>query len=220
MRYCFISGFSQPASSLEVLGDNLEADSKIYNSPADLYPNYLENLNNIIKEKSTIISWSMGGTIALDFTANYPEKVENLVLISATSNYIKSKNNEIGISLQNLNALRHGIINSKEITLKRFISKFSKKNTNKFLDNALAQEQEVLIHNLDYFIRDNTENVKKINKKTLIFHDKDDRIVPLSHGQKLNNLLSNSKLFTSSNYGHILEEDNSRKIVNFINENL
>jgi len=221
VNYYFISGFSQPASTLEILGEKLKAKNKIYTSPSELYPNYVAKLESLIKEKATkekatIVAWSMGASIALDYAVNNSEKIDKLILISATSNYIKTKDNDIGVDIDKLNALKNGIISSREITLKRFISKFSKKDSSKFLKNALEQNKEVLAHNLDYFTRDNTKNAKGIESKALIFHDKDDRIVPFSHGQKLKSLISNSELFTSSNYGHILEPENSKIIANII----
>ncbi len=216
MNCCFISGFSQPSSTLEILANKINCTQKILTSPQELYPNYISKLNEHLRKKfqnkTTLIAWSMGGSIALEFAHTYPEKVEKIVLISSTACFLKNKDNEIGIKPEKLQALLNGIANSKETTLKRFISKFSSKSTKDYFENALKINNNILSHNLNYFKKDLRTVTKEIKTKTLIFHDKQDKIIPYSHAEKLQNLLQNSELFTTSGFGHILEEENSKFI--------
>ena len=154
----------------------------------------------------------MGGSIALEYAYSYPEKVEKIILISSTANFLKSENNEIGIDTVKLEALSNGILDSKEITLKRFISKFCLGKTENYFKNALKVDSDILVHNLNYFKKDLTNITKQIKAKTLIFHDREDKIIPVSHAKKLDKLLLNSELFTTDGFGHILEEENSQLI--------
>ena len=212
MNYCFISGFSQPSSTLEILANKMSSKKTMLTSPEELYPNYIPKLNEQIKDKCVLVGWSMGGSIVLEYASTYPEKVEKIILISSTASFLKNKDNEIGIEPARLEALSNGIVNSKETALKRFISKFSSKSTHEYLKNALKIKNDILIHNLNYFKKDLRFIAKEIKIKTLIFHDKQDKIIPFSHAEKLHNLLQNSELFTTNEFGHILEEENSKFI--------
>ena len=83
--------------------------------PRDRIFDYVESLDGLAREaflaeeKSVLVGWSMGGSIALALAAEAPRKVAGLVLVSATPRMMAAKG-WAGMSPGRLKALEYGSV--------------------------------------------------------------------------------------------------------------
>lgn len=212
MNFCFISGFSQPASILKKLGESLKLDGeRLYLSSSELVgqKSYIDNLHEKLKDQNNIvlIGWSLGGSIALEYAARF--KVSALVIISGTACYVKNESNSSGIEPVRVEALIKGVTQSKEQSLRRFITSVcspmdGQTEFENCYKNALNVSSYILVHNLEYFKKDFRSLCSKIQCPTLIMHDQDDRVVPFAQGELLAELIKQSKKYFTSGFGHLI----------------
>lgn len=105
-------------------------------------------LSGNISESSVIVAWSLGGLIAIQIAALFPDKVHQLILLSSQPKLIEEENYPgipspamqafIDLSLQDFEALQKQFIRSVGFPNKRILSKLE--------DYSLENCKENLIH--------------------------------------------------------------------------
>ena len=185
-----------------------------------------EDLHNLFLklniEKASLVGLSLGGNIALTFTLKYSEFVDKIILMSSysenddnlTSKLIEFKNT-INISYEVFfdNMVKY-VIPQEVYDENREVLEVVK-NMKAETANIKAIE-----NGIDVVINFNiTDQLSKIENKTLILYGIDDDIVSLNLAQVLNNNIKNSELIIFDNTKHnLLIENNISKILKLIKE--
>lgn len=164
--------------------------------------NFLDSLN---LETVSIIGSSQGGSIALQFTHDYPERVDKLVLAGSGS---------LGQGIP-LGALL-GFIWSNTLP-----SSFSGKWLNRFLvhdtkkidktwSKYLRKVQRTSRSKIAFWLGAGKaikpipeEQLIKIKHKTLILWGKEEKLFPVSHAENAHRMMPNSQLHLIKDAGHI-----------------
>lgn len=181
------------------------SDKPMINYRVRTYVDFLDEFYKQLKiERATLVGNSMGGWIAAAFTIAFPQKVDRLVLASATG-YTPQGNFDYK-SLYALNpSTREGM---KQLVAKVFFNKsFS---SDAMIDQLLAQRMSA---GDGYTINSLIESVArredfldgqldKIKAPTLIIWGREDGLVMLSEGERLKKDIANSKLIVFDRCGH------------------
>jgi pimeloyl-[acyl-carrier protein] methyl ester esterase len=148
-----------------------------------------------IPNDSTVVGWSMGGTLALLLALLFSSKVKALLLIGATACFpcLWDRKNLKGFLLR----LR------KE--REEFLKEFRERAYPKPFDAEVELEGALELLE-DYFSADLRSYVPNIKKPILILHGAEDPIVPLRGALELYNLSKRAKLITFAG-GHFPENE-------------
>ena len=197
-------------------GPNKNADYSIKN-----YTNFIHHfLDKINVEKFHLAGNSLGGNIAWNYAAEYPKRVEKLVLVDASG--LPTNKPQPAI----FKMAKTPILNSLFlfVTPKVFI----KKNMEEvYVDNAKITDKLITRYhkmslrtgNRQAFIdrakidfklgtNSNLEKLKSIKIPTLLIWGAKDNWIPLDNGKRMDSLLPNSKLVVLENSGHVPMEEN------------
>lgn len=140
-------------------------------------------------ERQHILGWSMGGQIALAFTARYPEKVASLTLLSSAA--IFSRNEADKRSFMTL------CQNDFPRTIKYFhklMGALSIERSLQLKSNFINDKISALRYLHELHTRDLTTEAKTIKCPVTIVHSQDDRIIPVSEAYYLKECLPQARL--------------------------
>jgi pimeloyl-ACP methyl ester carboxylesterase len=182
-----------------------KSDKPVINYRVRTYVDFLNEFCKQLKiDRATLVGNSMGGWIAAAYTIAFPDKVERLVLADTTG-YAPPANFDYK-SLYGLNpSTREGM---KQMAMKVFFNKAF--TTDDVIDKVLAQRMSA---GDGYTINSLIESVgrredfldgqlEKIKAPTLIVWGREDGLVALSEGERLNKDIANSKLVVFDRCGH------------------
>ncbi|MDD5686558.1 MAG: alpha/beta hydrolase [Elusimicrobia bacterium] len=150
----------------------------------------------------SIFGWSMGAFIAAGFASKYPEKVQEIIFVSAKERYEK----------ESIARIKNYIKKNKNGYLYKFyIECFSKKEEKMFdwfRKNLLKSyyenmELNLLLEGLDYLLvaRIDYETLKDLKIKFI--HGNEDRIVPVEEVLKIKNSLPDAEYEIIECAGHL-----------------
>ena len=177
---------------------------------------YVKWLKNIVdKEKGEVIlmGHSNGGRIALAFTNQYPQKVEKLILIDSGGIY----HNELPLRIKRVVFKTIAKIGKKLTSsekMKNLLYKFARESDYKDLDKNVKQTM------LNLISTDLKPLLPQIQASTLIIWGAADKIIPLSDGILMNNLLQNSRLEVIRQAQHSPMFTHAQKVAEIIYEYL
>ena len=189
-------------------GDSFKTDSKKYT-----ISNQTKWINEFIKkkkiEKFTLVGNSMGGAISLRYSYLYPEKLNNLILITSASNSCISVESEysklvskglnplITNNLEDYEKLLDFVMYERSYIPSPILEVLSeKKMERKILDEKIFND----------FVSNMTQEediLNKITTKTLIVWGEYDRIIDLKCANILEKNIINSKKIVFKNVGHV-----------------
>ena len=154
--------------------------------------------------KAHVIGHSMGGHIASYLAAQYPERVNKLVLVAAS-----------------------GLVRSDLIRMALRLPVAGYYSPIDFLptlavDAFRAGPLNLILSTLDILGSDTTETLKQVKSPTLLIFGERDNLVPPIAGEAMNKLISGSRLEIIERAGHVLMWDHpktfNRFILEFLNE--
>ncbi len=185
-------------------------------------------------ESFSLIGWSLGSLVAQEIAHIYSSNVDYLILISATSKFVRENKEkyDIGWDRKIVERMIIQLNRCPEETKLSFYNKlFSKKEKQSgdniiFLDRVSNYSKEQSIRSLslglDYLI--NTDLRKELNVidiPLLLIHGENDTICPLKAAKYIKNKTNNTKLEVIKDAGHIPFFTNYQKcydiITNFTN---
>ena len=225
-----VCGWGHPASELKQLAVVLTRHFDIsILSVHELAPAYSEKLGNILKQKSYLLGWSMGGMVALETAARYPDRVAGLILVGSTAKFCSDEDYPQGIPAQHLRAMVAALRKHPAPVLSQFLTEVHAPDT---LDpdslsvnviRATALGIDNLIRDLGYLqSADLRQIAKTLNVPTLVLHGREDRIVPYQSGQWLLDNLPHARgrIFKGVSHGLPLVRTGivELEIVNFARE--
>ena len=232
----FIHGLSDDLNYWEFLAANLKDDYRVVRFDLQGHgqsemsedeitmDNYVDDLKNLLDglniKKANLIGFSLGGSIAMDFTINYPDYVDSLVVMSSFSkcdDYLKSILNEFRISLE------HGFEDFFDCILPKVLCLDvieSNKNELKILKELASKtaNTQAYINAVDICLSFNIEDeLHRINVPTMVLAGKYDEISRLDTQEELQNKIENSKLIVFDDVKHnLLVGKNNVEILNLL----
>ncbi|MCK4916986.1 MAG: alpha/beta hydrolase [Candidatus Omnitrophica bacterium] len=178
-----------------------------------LFENFLfEEIKKNKLKKISILGWSLGGSLAVEFALKYPDCINELILVSIRVKY----------SEQVISQIKKYLRKNKKIFLYSFYNQcfFDKDSGKWFKENLLKSYCEDLVlsdllEGLDYLKKEEL-NFKKLKgvKKIKIIHGEQDNIAPIEEARGISNQLSNSKFISIKGGGHMpfFEDDFSKYV--------
>lgn len=213
-KFCFVTP-SRPGYSLTPL----TGQNKTPNGTADLFVALLDELNI---QKTIVIGISAGGLTALEIAANYPDRVENLILMSAltkkwfveTDKVYRGAKKIFAPKIERYTWLLYRLLFRlfpKAMT-KAMFKELSKYRPIEFTEEEVQELKQMTLimrsykgfeNDLDQTI--DQEILERIECPTLILHSENDNAVDISHARNAKNNIKGSKLVTFNNrWGHLL----------------
>ena len=206
-------------------GDSFKIDSKKYT-----ISNQTKWLNEFVEKKKigkfTLIGNSMGGAISINYSYLYPEKLNNLILITSASNSCISVENEyskllskgvnplVTNNLEDFEKLLDFVMYERSYIPSPILEVLSeKKMERRILDEKIFND---MISSMTQ--KEDVSN--KITTNTLIIWGEYDRVIDLKCASILEKKIKNSKKFVFKNVGHVpqmeVPEELSEVISNFL----
>jgi pimeloyl-[acyl-carrier protein] methyl ester esterase len=174
-----------------------------------------DNLDSIVEAVITelddepfyLLGWSFGGTVALQMTANFPNRIKGLILMAANPCFV-AKENWAGMPIETFNTFSENFHVNSTATLQKFLSlqlqgspTFLKETKRLFSSKDPADNLEISLNLLK------TSDLRDILKNltcslTAILSD-NDALIPVEIGEKMQALQPNLKTVILKNATHI-----------------
>jgi pimeloyl-ACP methyl ester carboxylesterase len=165
--------------------------------------------------RATVLGHSMGGAIATQLALRYPDRVERLVLVSSATVREMQRGRLVGLLLRPFvplltlifarrsavrRALR-GVVHDPALVTPEVIEGHYRPLRMKGHMEASSKQLSDRRHDAPF-------DARQIRKQTLILWGEHDRVVPLSTGRELAQLIPNAELAIARGAGHLaLEEE-------------
>ena len=189
-------------------GASFKTDSKKYT-----IINQTKWLNEFVEKKKigkfTLIGNSMGGAISINYSYLYPEKLNNLILITSASNSCMNVENEysellskgvnplVTNNLEDFEKLLDFVMYEKSYIPSPILEVLSeRKMERKVLDEKIFNE---MISSMTQ----KEDILKKITTNTLIIWGEYDRVIDIQCADIIKKNIKNSKKFVFKNVGHV-----------------
>ncbi|MHA1269555.1 MAG: alpha/beta fold hydrolase [Candidatus Helarchaeota archaeon] len=186
-------------SSINILSDDLKG--------------LMDNLNI---QKAIIAGHSMGGMTVMQFTLDYPEKVEKLILVDTIAKFSYSFGRKLLTGISNI--LPYNSFIKLQIS-RAFRKGWDKEQINKLTELALQNPKYVVYRFYKAMKKFNVlEKLSNIKVPTLIIHGEKDIQLPLDQAKKIHEQISGSKLVVIEEAGHEVIVEEPEKVVNAILE--
>jgi pimeloyl-[acyl-carrier protein] methyl ester esterase len=160
----------------------------------------------------TVIGWSLGGMLALQLAAAYPERIGKLILIGSTAKFVNSGDYECGLSLSLVKNLARKLAKNPQQTQLDFYKLMFSANEQKVLENFISMIAPSMLNihpdslrmGLDYLVKTDLRSLlPSIKIPSLIIHGTKDAICPIDAAYYLASHLPNSQLISLPEAGHI-----------------
>ena len=180
---------------------------------------YVDDLNNLLEELDisnvSLVGFSLGGAVALDFAIKYPQKVDSMVLMST---FYKADDNLRNTLHEFKTALNVGFGEFFDTILPMILCPDVIEANEKELESLKEMTSqnanvEAYIKAVDVCLNFNAEEyLSEISIPTLIVAGKYDEISTLEMQKDLNSKIENSKLIVLDNVKHnlLIGENNER----------
>jgi pimeloyl-ACP methyl ester carboxylesterase len=201
----------------------------------------IDLINSLSIDNIIVYGISAGGLTAIEMAANYPDKVEKLILASAISKKWLDENGKVYKTAKKIfkpktEKITWGVVRFFARRFPKFIAdqfypqfsankkhKLTKDDVNELITAlSIYRSKTGFINDIDQNITE--ESLGKIKCPTLIIHSKNDNSVSFDHAIHSNNMIHNSKLIELDNeWGHLfwIGSDSNKaikKIIDFMNE--
>lgn len=213
-KFCFITP-SRPGYGLTPLTDQ----NKTPKGTAALLVALLDELSI---QKVIVVGISAGGLTALEIAANYPDRVENLILMSALTKKWFVETDKVYTGAKRIFAPKIERFTwffyklffrlFPNLMTKTMFKQLSTFRPVQFTRDEFQELKQMTLIMRSYKGFDNDldqnidqEIIKRINCPTLILHSENDNSVDISHAQNARDKIKDSKLVTFNNHwGHLL----------------
>ena len=187
-------------------------------------------MNRLGIGRATIVGSSYGGAVAATLALDYAERVEKLVLVDAVVNN-EAKNSPI-LKLASVRVLGEIVspflLDSKRFFRRRMLTAIAPTNhhliTTERVESVArplhaADAHRSVLRTARAWDADRIEaDAQFIAQPTLLIWGEDDRIIPLSNGEKLHDAILHSRLVVFKNCGHVPQEEAAEDFVRIVAE--
>lgn len=211
--------FSIIAIDLPGFGRSEKSSSFVYS-----FKNYAKIIAALIEhfklKDVNIVGHSMGGQIALYAAKIIPEKINKLVLL-ASSGYLKRANKALiyctylpffqyyvkrEVRKKEVSQILENVFYDYSLITERHITEFGKPLEEKGFYTSLMRLLRYREGDLS------SEELKTIIHPTLLLWGKEDKVVSVQVGHRLENDLPNAKLIIYEKTGHLITEERSHEV--------
>lgn len=202
--------------SLDMPAFGLTGPNKTGEYTLDFYAEFLDNfLSKIGETQFSLAGNSLGGGIAWNYAANYPDKVEKLILIDA-SGYPMETEPTLAFKLAKNDLTAKALL---KITPKSLFVKSMKEvyhNDDLITDELIERYYDLYLRpgNRQAFIdrvqkhgTANIEKIKTIEAPTLLMWGKHDHWIPVKFAKQFQEDLPNDRLIIYEDAGHVPMEE-------------
>jgi pimeloyl-ACP methyl ester carboxylesterase len=182
------------------------------------YVDFLEKfLSDLQIRKCTLVGNSLGGRIAWSFTLEYPEMVDQLILIDAAGYTGKSKSMPLAFKLAKIPVLKNiltfitprSIARSSVENVYADKSKVTNELADRYFELTLREGNRQAFIDRFSVSSDTTafREIKSIQQPTLILWGEEDNLIPVEMAYRFHNDLPNSTMVILKNTGHVPMEE-------------
>lgn len=191
-------------------GASDSAESFNMDSFVRILVSWMEKLNF---KQGNLLGWSLGGQVAMSIAAACPQLVKRLVLVSTTPLFCADDNWSNGLPQGELHALRRGVQRRYLATMGDFFDlQFKNENISEERRREILRfavrpvglpDPEVALLTLDLLGQEDLRPLlNRVEQQALVIHGENDRIIPVSAGRFLAEILKDAKLATLPGIGH------------------
>jgi pimeloyl-ACP methyl ester carboxylesterase len=167
-----------------------------------------------------LVGNSLGGNIAWNYVARYPDSVDKLILIDSSRYPIAAQSTPLAFRLAQTPVLKHGLkwITPRFMAQSSVINVYadSSKVTDPLIDRYFeltlrAGNRQALGDRFKSQSPPDTSLIKAIQQPTLILWGAQDRLTPLELAHRFHEDLPNSQLVVLENTGHVPMEESPQE---------
>jgi len=166
----------------------------------------------VLPQPTVLIGWSLGGMVAMQLAADYPERITRLILVASTPQFTKGKDWPHAMDPQILDVFANNLMQDYHSTVKHFLalqvygSSDERKTLRQLQRLAFSRgdpHPRALQGGLTILARQNIrQRLSDITCPTLLIYGQHDNLVPRAVGNDLLALLPDAKLDVIHQAGH------------------
>ncbi len=193
---------------------------------------YAYKLNEQIRDitgRVIVVGWSMGGMIAQEHAACFPDTVDGLILIGSTPRFCRTDDFPCGKPGSLVRGMITGLSVAPRITMSRFFRevshplKLKRDKLQEYVEQTMLYDSGNLKSGLNYLLSADLRGlISEIDIPVLLIHGENDSIISYEASKWLDSHLIDSRLISYSKSGHDLPLQNpvdlSVDIAGFMNE--
>ncbi len=160
-----------------------------------------------------LLGWSLGGQLALQFSADFPQQVGRLLLLATTPRFCAGDNWSAGLPASELRALRRSLQKRHRSSMGSFFDlqfkgeDLSAERRREIIGFAVRPatlpDAEAALATLDILGQEDLRPLlAAIDRQTLVIHGENDQIIPCAAGRYLSESLPHAELVTLAGIGH------------------
>jgi len=197
--------WGQPTIWWQLLKDKLGFRVDAPYSLDDMTEDTVGLLDAVGYEHAHVMGFSMGGMIAQQLAAKYPERVLTLTSVMSTT-FAKHLPPPTGAAETALTNLASGEASESRIEAIR---------KRGFYPESMPRQMMAI-----FKTGDRSNEVKTINVNTLVIHGEDDGLVPPAHGEHTAELIRGAELVIFPGMGHNIPKDVLPKMLGYMIEHM
>ena len=171
---------------------------------AALADDFIDWFDALGQERVTLLGWSLGGMLAQELAARWPQRIERLILVATTPRFVSAPDWPHGLSDSAVRALARDFKQAPASTLESFWRR--QFHGEEEIPAPLLPEVEpaTALGGLELLRQtDLRQQLSKITMPTLVLHGSNDVIIPIGAGRFLAATLPQAFLHEVSNCGHL-----------------
>jgi len=171
-----------------------------------------ELVNNIDSKEITIMGWSLGGLVAIDYLSVFPKKVQKLILVASNACFCKKEDWQTGLELSVLENFAAQLEQDYKKTVDKFMAlqmfgADDHKQALRVLKSSMASPTEpsmdALRAGLDILKNtDLTKKLREIKQSVLMITGEDDRLMPYQAANAMQAMFNNAYTEMIKGAGH------------------
>lgn len=171
-----------------------------------------QQIRAITPDPVNLLGISLGGIVALEYSAAYPQSVQNLILLSTPYTFPNEIKPLLRKNIQDYQSMTMHEISSTRIN-KAFGKLASQEMINFLVENIQRTKHSVYLQYAQAPIETEfTLNYSKVKAKTLIISGELDYIATPEDSKKIQKLIPGSKVAVLKDTGHALSLENPREM--------
>jgi len=146
----------------------------------------------------SVLGWSLGGMVALAYASEYPQRVNNLVMLASSAKFVQSADWQYAQLKNTFDVFSNSLVKKPLITIKRFLKLQTEggelsKEINDFLGSVIKTNDEIptvgLMSGLDILCNSDLRDLlKNFTCPTMMVLGEKDQLVPVEVGDESINI--------------------------------